>query len=326
LPSELRILRMTLPGLARLLLAAVVLLAAAPFAAMPAPGLHAQQADAVPPLPERNPARVAPSAAARPVLPGDAPTVPWTEAEVSAAKEKCTELLAGGTFDYQPLAPTKEGICGAPAPILLKSIGSDPKVEIDPPATVTCPLASGLSAWLKEVVQPDAKALLRSQVVKLRNATSYACRNRYGAAEGLLSEHALANALDVSEFVLASGDKLTVLASWPQSPVMPPLPLPKPTRVVQAVAPVLPPSPPKTGGPEIVQVAKAKAGALPSPPPVATPPVPEEPALDRKAAFVKQVHDDACPKFGTVLGPAANAAHKNHFHLDMKERRASYCE
>jgi hypothetical protein len=316
---------MTHSGLVRPLLAAVVLLAAVPFAVMPAPGLRAQQVDPVPPLPERNPARVAPSGAAKSVLPGDAPTVPWTEAEVSAAKEKCTELLTTGTFDYQPLAPIKEGICGAPAPILLKSIGNDPKVEIDPPATVTCPLASGLSAWLKEVVQPASKTLLGSQVIKLRNATSYACRNRYGAAEGLLSEHALANALDVSEFVLASGEQLTVLASWPQGSVTPPLPLPKPTRVVQAVAPISP-SPTKTAGPGIVQVAKAKAGALPSPPPVAPPPAPEEPALDRKAAFVKQVHDDACPKFGTVLGPAANAAHKNHFHLDMKERRASYCE
>jgi hypothetical protein len=27
-----------------------------------------------------------------------------------------------------------------------------------------------------------------------------------------------------------------------------------------------------------------------------------------------------------VLGPEANAAHKNHFHLDMKTRRKSFCE
>ena len=35
----------------------------------------------------------------------------------------------------------------------------------------------------------------------------------------------------------------------------------------------------------------------------------------------KAVHDDACKTFGTVLGPDANEAHKNHFHLDMKARR-----
>jgi hypothetical protein len=285
---------------------------------------YAPAAEAVPPLPERNSARVTAPEAVKPVLPGEAPSVPWTEAEVSAAKAKCTELLGSASFDYQPLEPIKEGICGAPAPILVKSIGKDPAVEIDPPATLTCPLASALSAWLKDVVQPDAKALLGSPVVKLHNATSYACRNRYGAAVGLLSEHALANALDVSEFVFASGERVTVLESWPYGPVIPPLPLPKPTRTAESSAPT--PSISKPAGTGLVEVAKAKAGVLPVPPPEATPPATAEPALDGKAAFVKKVHDDACRDFGTVLGPAANAAHKNHFHLDMKVRRAGFCE
>jgi len=48
---------------------------------------------------------------------------------------------------------------------------------------------------------------------------------------------------------------------------------------------------------------------------------------ERESAFVKDVHDEACTVFGTTLGPAANAAHKNHFHLDMKARRHSgFCE
>ena len=51
-------------------------------------------------------------------------------------------------------------------------------------------------------------------MVKLHNATSYACRNRYGGETTPLSEHALANALDVSDFVFQSGQKVTVLASW----------------------------------------------------------------------------------------------------------------
>jgi hypothetical protein len=41
---------------------------------------------------------------------------------------------------------------------------------------------------------------------------------------------------------------------------------------------------------------------------------------------VKRLHDDACQTFGTVLGPDANEAHKNHFHFDMKRRRASLCQ
>jgi len=62
------------------------------------------------------------------------------------------------------------------------------------------------------------------------------------------------------------------------------------------------------------------------PPAEATPP--ESQSLsDRKGEFVKSVHDDACNIFGTVLGPEANEAHKNHFHFDMKaRRRTSFCE
>ena len=35
----------------------------------------------------------------------------------------------------------------------------------------------------------------------------------------------------------------------------------------------------------------------------------------------------ACRHFGTVLGPEANEAHRNHFHLDMAERKVKrICE
>jgi hypothetical protein len=48
---------------------------------------------------------------------------------------------------------------------------------------------------------------------------------------------------------------------------------------------------------------------------------------DLRREFVTKIHDDACGIFGTVLGPEANDAHKDHFHLDMKARsRRAYCE
>ncbi len=40
----------------------------------------------------------------------------------------------------------------------------------------------------------------------------------------------------------------------------------------------------------------------------------------RKTLFLRAVHDAACGRFGTVLGPEANEYHRNHFHLDMAER------
>ncbi len=49
------------------------------------------------------------------------------------------------------------------------------------------------------------------------------------------------------------------------------------------------------------------------------------PKLD-KEAFLKGAHHTACKIFGTVLGPEANDAHRDHFHVDLAERRRrNYC-
>jgi hypothetical protein len=50
-------------------------------------------------------------------------------------------------------------------------------------------------------------------------------------------------------------------------------------------------------------------------------------AGDERAQFLRDVHDGGCKIFGTVLGPEANEAHKNHFHVDIaKRRRTAFCE
>lgn len=54
----------------------------------------------------------------------------------------------------------------------------------------------------------------------------------------------------------------------------------------------------------------------PKPPPQAAPPA----SPDGKTDFLRATHSSACKLFNTVLGPEANYAHHNHFHLDMAER------
>jgi len=43
--------------------------------------------------------------------------------------------------------------------------------------------------------------------------------------------------------------------------------------------------------------------------------------------FLRAVHESACKRFGTALGPEANEAHRNHLHIDLADRGASgsYC-
>lgn len=44
-------------------------------------------------------------------------------------------------------------------------------------------------------------------------------------------------------------------------------------------------------------------------------------AVSPRTDFLRAAHAAACKIFGTVLGPEANAAHRNHFHVDMAERK-----
>lgn len=125
----------------------------------------------LPPLPEQNPARAGRQARQTPPPPGEVPTPPWSKAEIAAAKAKCTEALSTLKLDYEPLPPIKAGLCGTPAPILLKSLGSETKVAITPPATLDCAMAGALNRWLDKTVQPKAKELLGSPV-KRRAARS----------------------------------------------------------------------------------------------------------------------------------------------------------
>jgi hypothetical protein len=285
--------------------------------------LSAKAQSDVPPLPDRNPLRTGAPVEAAPLKQGEYPSVPWTDAEVTAATEACKELLGAVTIDYEPLPPIKEGLCGAPAPIVVSSVGKNPKVEIKPPATMTCPLARALSDWLNNAVQPEAKTLLGAEVVALRNATSYSCRNRYGGAKTPLSEHALANALDVAEFTLASGEHVTVLDSWPTTAAPPPVPEPKPERSENGSATSSAKSAKASENTHTGVISTAKAEPAPE---ADNPPAEDPPKPDPKGEFLKLVHDKACQRFGTTLGPEANAAHKNHFHLDQKKRRSGFCE
>jgi hypothetical protein len=43
---------------------------------------------------------------------------------------------------------------------------------------------------------------------------------------------------------------------------------------------------------------------------------------DADRRFLRAVHDGACDTFSTVLGPMANAQHRDHFHVDLMPRHA----
>jgi hypothetical protein len=79
---------------------------------------------------------------------------------------------------------------------------------------MTCPLAANFSAWARYAARPAAKQYLGSELVRIETFGTYSCRNIGGGRAGRLSEHATANAVDVSAFVLKDGRRISVLGGW----------------------------------------------------------------------------------------------------------------
>ncbi len=79
---------------------------------------------------------------------------------------------------------------------------------------MTCPLAKNFAAWVRFAAQPAARKFFSQELVRVETMGSYACRNVNGAIGAKLSQHAFANALDVSAFVLADGRRISVADGW----------------------------------------------------------------------------------------------------------------
>ena len=97
-------------------------------------------------------------------------------------------------------------------------MGSVQLLDIGTPVTnlgaMTCPLARAFTGWTRDAVQPAARAWLGTSVSRMESFGTYSCRPVNSQAGGRLSEHGLANAVDIGAFVLADGRRITVLEGW----------------------------------------------------------------------------------------------------------------
>ena len=91
-------------------------------------------------------------------------------------------------------------------------------VEVKPPATLACPIVSALDKWITEAVQPAALKWFRQPVVEIKQISAYSCRGMNGNPNAHISEHAFGNALDIAEFDLADGHKVSVQYGWHGTP------------------------------------------------------------------------------------------------------------
>ncbi|WP_448091952.1 extensin-like domain-containing protein [Pseudomonas lini] len=119
----------------------------------------------------------------------------------------------------------------------------------------SCSLAVAFALFERHALQPAAQAVYGQAVKRVDHLGSFACRNVYNRENGRRSQHATADALDISGFRLADGRFISVLKDWPKD--------------------------------------------------------------NQDARFLHQVRDGACDMFSVVLSPDYNAAHRNHFHVDV---------
>ncbi len=78
---------------------------------------------------------------------------------------------------------------------------------------MNCPLVAASHLWLREV-QLIASEQFGKAVTKIHHAGTYSCRRKYGRSSGSLSEHAYANAWDVTIFELRDGRVISIRKHW----------------------------------------------------------------------------------------------------------------
>ena len=80
--------------------------------------------------------------------------------------------------------------------------------------TMTCPLAAALHVWERHIVIPAAEAELGEPPSRIDTYGSYACRKVRGGRAGSWSQHATANAVDISGFSFEDREPITVLRDF----------------------------------------------------------------------------------------------------------------
>ncbi|MGV8831549.1 MAG: extensin family protein [Devosia sp.] len=195
-------------------------------------------APVAPPIPQPRPdflgetaPEAAPTATPAAAAPMDMPTTPVARPEPapesasgddgtadSSTSERiyqsaCPAVLQG-LVQARTLPPIAEGVCGSQSPLEVSAVLVRGRmVKFSTPVTTDCAMASALPGWL-ETVDGYASTVLKSPVAQINTGPGYVCRLRNNRPTGLVSEHGMANALDISGFTLADGRAIAVKTDW----------------------------------------------------------------------------------------------------------------
>ena len=126
-------------------------------------------------------------------------------------REVCFSALDSAGILYTPLEDEPKGKkCGLRNALTLDRTLTPYSATL----SMTCAETAALYTWERHVARPAAVDILGSPLARIETYGSYACRNIAGS--GRLSEHAHANAVDISGFRLEDGRLIDVKTHWKQ--------------------------------------------------------------------------------------------------------------
>jgi hypothetical protein len=124
---------------------------------------------------------------------------------------QCRAVLAESTLTHKSV-PDRDLADGCGLSNAVKVTGAF--THLSRSFTATCPLAVAWALFEKNVIAPAAREHLGQDVVRVLHFGTYSCRNINDRERGRRSEHATANAIDISGFVLADGRQITLRSGW----------------------------------------------------------------------------------------------------------------
>lgn len=124
---------------------------------------------------------------------------------------RCLFNLQSRNVKFERNAGRINGSCSTKNTIILRQFG----VSATNLGPMTCGVASRFIYWSNGSVNHAAVQIFGSGLARVETFGTYSCRNIAGS--GRVSEHASANAVDVSGFVLKDGRRISVLNDWNDS-------------------------------------------------------------------------------------------------------------
>ncbi|MEL2242549.1 extensin family protein [Leclercia adecarboxylata] len=128
--------------------------------------------------------------------------------------EHCDVLLAQANarqlIRTQAVADST-GECSLSDVVRVRSFGH---VSLSSSFLASCPLALSTALFVDQQARPLTQSLMGSSLSRIDHFGSFACRNIYHRPNARRSEHATAEALDISGFTLENGQRISVLRGW----------------------------------------------------------------------------------------------------------------